>query len=467
MTQVKKLSIFLASPSDVRQERALVREVIDEVNRTVAKDKGVVLDLVSSERAIPGYGKDGQAIINEQIGDMKQYDLFVGIMWNRIGTPTPRDISGTAEEFARAVKELQRRKKPEIWFYFRQASANLTTQEQLAQRSGVLNFRSRLRGKGLFSEYTTHQSFERKFREHLVTWLNARSRTVKPAPGTSRRAPGTKGQGDQSAPSNDIIAAAACTEAETPSARRKSMGKSPTRRKPLVTKSPGTWIMLDDHFYQAKSAVVQADRSVVLQIVPPNGERTADLRSLHAIDFHHRREVSYADQHEAGITQAQSVVSETSPGKTVFTVTLAPLPQINSRGGITEFSFNTYSADTIAELRARLILLGQPLPKELEHIASSYQMRSSYSTPMASSIRTLPELWTALHIQSRLFLPQAWIYASYLLKTGDIVESILRLELGPIKDKKMRVKFRGRRARVYANREPVDIEIEGDCVLES
>jgi hypothetical protein len=119
MTQVKRLSIFLASPSDVRQERALVREVIDEVNRTVAKDKGVVLDLSSSERAIPGYGKDGQTIINEQLGDMKQYDLFVGIMWNRIGTPTPRDISGTAEEFARAVNALKRRKKPQIWFYFR------------------------------------------------------------------------------------------------------------------------------------------------------------------------------------------------------------------------------------------------------------------------------------------------------------------------------------------------------------
>jgi hypothetical protein len=97
MTQVKKLSIFLASPSDVRQERALVREVIDEINRTVAKDKGVFLELISSERAIPGYGKDGQAIINEQIGDMQRHDLFVGIMWNHIGTPTPRDISGTAE----------------------------------------------------------------------------------------------------------------------------------------------------------------------------------------------------------------------------------------------------------------------------------------------------------------------------------------------------------------------------------
>lgn len=59
------------------------------------------------------------------------------------------------------------------------------------------------------------------------------------------------------------------------------------------------------------------------------------------------------------------------------------------------------------------------------------------------------------------------IYAAYLLKTGNIVENILTLELGPIKDKKMHVKFRGRRALVYANQEPFTISIEGEYVLES
>lgn len=224
--------------------------------------------------------------------------------------------------------------------------------------------------------------------------------------------------------------------------------------------------MLDDHFYQAKSAIVQADRSIVLRIAPTVGEQIADLRALQGSDFHRRREVTYADSHEGGTTQVQSVVSETSQGKTSFTVTLAPLPHVNSSGGA-EFSFNAYSADAIAELRARLILLGQPLPKELEHLASSSQMRSGYSTPMASSIRTLPQLWASLHTQSRLFLPQAWLYAAYLLKIGNIVENILTLELGPIKDKKMHVKFRGRRAQVYTNREPVTIEIDGECVLGS
>ncbi len=225
--------------------------------------------------------------------------------------------------------------------------------------------------------------------------------------------------------------------------------------------------MLNDHFFQTKSATVQADRSIVVLIAPTTVEQTANLRSLQSGDYQRRREVTYADQHEAGATRVQSVVSETSQGKTIFTVTLAPLPQINNNGLLSEFRFNAYSADAIAELRARLLLLGQPLPKDLEYLASSYPIGSGYSTPMASSVRTLPQLWTFLRTAPRLFLPQAWLYAAYLLRIRSIVENILKLELGPIKDNKMRVTFRGRRPRIYPNQEPIIIEFEDECVLEA
>lgn len=45
---------------------------------------------------------------------MKEYALFVGIMWNRIGTPTPRAESGTVEEFERAIKSCQKNGQAEI-----------------------------------------------------------------------------------------------------------------------------------------------------------------------------------------------------------------------------------------------------------------------------------------------------------------------------------------------------------------
>ncbi|MEH2421744.1 MAG: hypothetical protein V7K48_12730 [Nostoc sp.] len=159
MAQVEKLKIFLASPSDVATERRYVEKVKDEINRTVAAYKGIVLDIVSSANAFPSYGKDGQAILNEQIGKMQEYELFIGIMWNRIGTPTPRAKSGTAEEFARAVRSLMRKGKPQVWFYFREAPSHLTTKEQLRQQEEALEFKAKFRGKGLFREYKTPAHF--------------------------------------------------------------------------------------------------------------------------------------------------------------------------------------------------------------------------------------------------------------------------------------------------------------------
>lgn len=173
MPQVEKLKIFLASPSDVPTERRHVGKVIEEINRTVAANKGIVLEVVSSANAFPSYGKDGQAILNEQIGNMQEYELFIGIMWNRIGTPTPRAKSGTVEEFGRAVKALVRKGKPQVWFYFREAPVHLTTKEELRQREETLEFKANFRrGKGLFWEYKTPANFRDLLRGHLTLWLN-------------------------------------------------------------------------------------------------------------------------------------------------------------------------------------------------------------------------------------------------------------------------------------------------------
>lgn len=48
---------------------------------------------------MPGFGSDPQAVINEQIND--DFDIFVGLLKGKFGTPTPRAGSGTEEEFRR------------------------------------------------------------------------------------------------------------------------------------------------------------------------------------------------------------------------------------------------------------------------------------------------------------------------------------------------------------------------------
>lgn len=177
MVQVEKLLIFLASPGDVPSERRYVAEVVDDLNRTIAPARDIVLQVVSWETdAFPGYGMDGQALINAQIAGMAKYSLFVGIMWNRLGTRTPRAPSGTVEEFVRAVAAFTQHGQPDIWFYFRQAPAKLDTDEQLAQRRKVLKFQEQVKAKGIPWSYKRPSDFKDKFRGQMTLWLTSRGR---------------------------------------------------------------------------------------------------------------------------------------------------------------------------------------------------------------------------------------------------------------------------------------------------
>ena len=174
MPQVEKLKIFLASPSDVAKERRYVEEVIKEIDNTIASGKGIVLELVHSEKTYPGYGQDGQAVLNAQIASMEEYALFVGIMWNRVGTPTPRAESGTVEEFERAIAAFERKGQPLIWFYFGQSAAQFKTEGELEQRQKVLEFKKKVQRKALTREYKKPPDFRDRFRQDILLWLNER-----------------------------------------------------------------------------------------------------------------------------------------------------------------------------------------------------------------------------------------------------------------------------------------------------
>jgi len=176
MPRVEQVSIFLASPGDVLVERNHAERVIEELNRTIASSGGMSLKIIRWEEDVhPGYGKDAQAIINDQVAKMSQCDLFVGVMWNRVGTPTPRAESGTVEEFEIAAQAFDRHGKPEIWFYFRNAAAHLDTGEQIEQRKQVVAFKEKIKKNSLPWSYKTPKEFQDKFRVHLSKWLEERT----------------------------------------------------------------------------------------------------------------------------------------------------------------------------------------------------------------------------------------------------------------------------------------------------
>lgn len=171
-TLVTKVRIFVASPGDVAPERSQLDKVVAELNRmlpALAPDKGLTLDLVKWETSVaPGLGRDAQDVVNQQIGD---YDIFVGILWKRMGTPTAVASSGTQEEFQRAYASWQRDKKLPILFYFSREPYSIKTPEDAEQLQRVLAFREELSKQGLVWEYSGAAGFADVIRPHLALVL--------------------------------------------------------------------------------------------------------------------------------------------------------------------------------------------------------------------------------------------------------------------------------------------------------
>ncbi len=107
--------LFIASPGDVSSERnALLSGVVEEVNETHGAPMGYTIELLRWEtHAAPSAGRP-QGVINEQIAD---YDIFVGVMWRRFGTPTGEGGS-TEEEYRIAYGAWERNKSMPLMFYF-------------------------------------------------------------------------------------------------------------------------------------------------------------------------------------------------------------------------------------------------------------------------------------------------------------------------------------------------------------
>lgn len=164
----KILQVFVASPNDVAEERATLEDVIRELNITWSKELGIYLELVKWEtHAYPSVGTDPQAIINEELGD--NYDIFIGIMWTRFGTPTGRAGSGTSEEFQRAYSRYQNNPDQiRIMFYFKDAPIppSKLDPEQLAS---IKAFQTELGDQGtLYWTYTSLSEFTQLVRLHLT-----------------------------------------------------------------------------------------------------------------------------------------------------------------------------------------------------------------------------------------------------------------------------------------------------------
>lgn len=161
-------NVFVASPSDVQAERDCLSDIIKEINLTTANNLGVKLELLRWEtHTYPSFGKDSQDVISKQIND--DYDIFIGIMWSKFGTPTGRAESGTKEEFLNAYEKWKTSDGKElvIMFYFKNAPI-LPENIDPEQITFLKNFKAELGDKGgLYSQFNDLEEFKQFVRIHL------------------------------------------------------------------------------------------------------------------------------------------------------------------------------------------------------------------------------------------------------------------------------------------------------------
>jgi hypothetical protein len=162
---LQKLRMFVASPGDVERERDHVNKVADELNRAVAPEAGFILEVVRWEtHSRPDMGRI-QQIINDQIGSV---DVFIGIMWQRFGTPTGVAESGSEEEFDRAFESWQTIGHPRILYYFSEAPIRPPrTLAEAEQLLSVTRFREHVQEQGLSFTYESDDEFKDLLRNHL------------------------------------------------------------------------------------------------------------------------------------------------------------------------------------------------------------------------------------------------------------------------------------------------------------
>ena len=168
--------VLIASPSDVEQERAAIRDLVYQWNDVYSPSTGVVLLPVLWEtHAVPQMGDRPQGIINRQL--VENADLLIGVFWTKLGTHTGQAESGTAEE----IEAFRQRGKP-VLLYFSSAPV-VPGSIDFHEFQRLQEYKQRLQSEGLLGEYSTLDELRVLVNRHLAETVNQMRGTPAPTAG--------------------------------------------------------------------------------------------------------------------------------------------------------------------------------------------------------------------------------------------------------------------------------------------
>lgn len=116
---MERIQVVLASPSDLADERQMIRDLVNSLNPLYMKN-GICIDLRMWENSTPGMNADGpQGLIDMDL-EITNADLFICMYWKKIGTKLANEnVAGTEHELNLALDSYHKRRKPDIKVFLR------------------------------------------------------------------------------------------------------------------------------------------------------------------------------------------------------------------------------------------------------------------------------------------------------------------------------------------------------------
>ncbi|MGH7493051.1 MAG: SUMF1/EgtB/PvdO family nonheme iron enzyme [bacterium] len=183
---LSKIRLFIASPSDLLEERARLLRVVHEFNRPngLLEQLGLSLQALDWRTHVaPHLGRPEESVLKQL--PVESWDMFVGMMWLRFGTPTggidPQSglafDSGTQEEFTLAYRAWQKNNRPRVLLYRCTRAPRNVLEIDPTQLQGVNKFFAQFKPDGehpgFCPTFEQAEDFERRVRGDLEIILLA------------------------------------------------------------------------------------------------------------------------------------------------------------------------------------------------------------------------------------------------------------------------------------------------------
>lgn len=207
--------------------------------------------------------------------------------------------------------------------------------------------------------------------------------------------------------------------------------------------------------------------TVVLSVKPGSPQQSAFLDKLR----HDRdAQVGVAFGLSAFLGRLKEATQHYERGQETWRLTLVADPT-DYGAGFMEMSTSGYSADDIATLRARRILLNERRSSDrtdtvrLLNDTTLEVLIRGMNTPLQVTESPLPALFADVGSDSDTFIPAARLLLVLYLRLSGVVEHVFKLELTFEDRDRLHVDFEGQRPKKYTNVAAPLVAIRGVCVL--